>query len=413
MRAKRVRRGSTLVMVGIMMVAFVGVGAIAADIGRFYVVTSEVQTAADAAAIAGARKLQLTSGTTPGATVTAAVVAWVPTTQRANMTPITADAIDVQMLFYTPGTNGSQGTLAPAAAGQRPNAVRVTLGSTPRGFFAQLLGQTGTRLLKRTAVAWVASLPSNCVKPWAFPYLALYQKVMVNPAATSPAPDLDPIKWSQFIDPLSSNASRMFTVIGQNQSGPGVPPNDGEWTGFNFTGNAGKPGFTDGLQACATTSEWYTNKLDPDAGQGVTLPGQAGQYVTWSNQAIQYSSGGNGNGNSNGSGPCAFKNPAYTADCYATPTDTLPGVTINSAWGELLGNGSNGIDFKFVGEFQMLCYYRGPSDKCSNAAPGTPDTGYPAGTVVGYIRLLKSRYITLDDVLGNYASNVQKIILVQ
>src|SRR5690348_9630440 len=126
MRAKRVRRGSTLVMVGIMMVAFVGVGAIAADIGRFYVVTTEVQTAADAAAIEGARKLQRTPGYTPGATVAADVVAWVPTTQRANMTAMSVTASDVQMLFYTPSTNGSQGTLTTPAAGVRPNAVRVT-----------------------------------------------------------------------------------------------------------------------------------------------------------------------------------------------------------------------------------------------------------------------------------------------
>jgi len=217
MRAKRVRRGSTLVMVGIMMVAFVGVGAIAADIGRFYVVTAEVQTAADAAAIEGARKLMRTPGATPEATVDADVVPWVAATQRANMTPLSTTADEVVMLFYTPGTNGAQGTLAPVAAGQRPNAVRVTLGATPRGFFAQLLGQTGTRLLKRTAVAWVASLPSNCVRPWAFPYLALYRKVSGNPGAPSPAPDLDPVKWSQFIDPSSTNASRMFTIIGQNQ----------------------------------------------------------------------------------------------------------------------------------------------------------------------------------------------------
>src|SRR6476659_4795122 len=252
MRTKRVRRGSTLVMVGIMMVAFVAVGAIAADIGRFYVVTAEVQTAADAAAIEGARKLQLTPGSTPGATVTADVVAWVPTTQRANMTALSVTNADVQMLFYTPGTNRNQGTLTTPAVGTRPNAVRVTLGSTPRGFFAQLLGQTGTRLLKRTSVAWVASLPSNCVRPWAFAYVALYRRVSGNPGATAPAPDLDPVQWSQFIDPHSTNASRMFTIIGQNQSGPGVPANDGEWTGFNFTGNAGKPGFTDGLQACTS-----------------------------------------------------------------------------------------------------------------------------------------------------------------
>src|SRR6478752_10724305 len=100
MGAKRVRRGSTLVMVGIMLVAFVGVGAIAADIGRFYVVTSEVQTAADAAAIEGARKLRNTPGSNPVDSVTADVVPWVAANQRANMTALTTSANDILMLFY-------------------------------------------------------------------------------------------------------------------------------------------------------------------------------------------------------------------------------------------------------------------------------------------------------------------------
>jgi Flp pilus assembly protein TadG len=51
MRTTKKRRGSTLVMVAFMLVAFMAMGAIAAYIGRFYVVTGELQTAADAAAL--------------------------------------------------------------------------------------------------------------------------------------------------------------------------------------------------------------------------------------------------------------------------------------------------------------------------------------------------------------------------
>jgi hypothetical protein len=50
---------------------------------------------------------------------------------------------------------------------------------------------------------------------------------------------------------------------------------------------------------------------------------------------------------------------------------------------------------------------------CSAAKPGTPSTGYPPGTIVGYIKKLKSRYITPDDVLGNFATNEVKIVLVK
>ena len=60
MRSKqRSRRGSTLVMVALMLGAFMGIAAIAADIGRFYVVAGELQTAADAAALKGATVLQI------------------------------------------------------------------------------------------------------------------------------------------------------------------------------------------------------------------------------------------------------------------------------------------------------------------------------------------------------------------
>jgi hypothetical protein len=412
MRAKRVRRGSTLVMVGIMLVAFVGVGAIAADIGRFYIVTAEVQTAADAAAIEGARKLMRTPGSNPVDSVTADVVPWVAANQRANMTAMAISANDIQMLYYTPSKT-SQGTIETDLKGRRPNAVRVTLQSTPKGFFAQLLGNNGTRLLKRSATAWVASLGSNCVRPWAFPYPALYGKVAgINPPP-NPAPDtLDPVQFSQFM--ARPNSGRMFTIIGQNQGPlPITLPNAGEWTGFNFTGNAGKPGFTDGLQACSPltpATEWYQNKINPDAGAGVTLPGQAGQYVNWSTTAVTY---GTGKGGST-SGMCAFLNATYSADCYAPPTSTFPGITINSAWGQVTtGKGSNGVDFGYVGEFVLLCYYSKPSDKCSNNEPGTPNTGYPEGTIVGYMQGLKSRIITPDDVLGNFASDLQTIVLVQ
>ena len=374
---------------------------------RFYVVVSELQTAADASAIEGARKLMLTPGGTPEATVDADVVAWVAAYQRADMKALSTIADSIRTAIYTPGTNGAQGTITYSLNGKRPNAVTVSLTAAPSGFFSQLLGQTGFVSMNRKGTAWVASLGSNCVRPMAFPDLSLYRKVSQNPAAASPAPDLDPTQFSNFVDPNKANSTRMFTILGQNQSGPGVPKNDGEWTGFNFTGNAGKPGFTDGIQSCDT------KKLIPDASQGVTLPGQANQYVNWATSAITWSNGNGKGKNGSSAGLCAFNNAAYAADCYLPPTSSFPGITINTAWGELLGNGSNGIDFNYVGEFQLLCYYSDPSDKCSNNEPGTPNTGYPEGTIVGYIKTLKSRIITVDDVLGNFTSDVQTIVLVQ
>jgi Flp pilus assembly protein TadG len=396
----KARRGSTLVMTGIMVVAFVAVGAIAADIGRFYVVTTELQTAADAAALAGALQLQQTPGLNPKPDVDTAVVNWVANTNRADSRGLSVTASDVTMLWYVPpDSNGVGEVLSGDVASKRPNAVRVTVTLTnTRGTFSQFLGQSLGLDLQRKAVAWVANLGSNCVRPWAFPYRALYSAVSGNANPPTPAPDLDPVQFSSYVQRPAGQ--RMFTILGQNQTS--TLSNDGEWNGFNFTGNAGRASFVDGIEGCTN------DKINPDAGQGVTLPGQAGQYVTWSLQAVF----GGGNGNNATDGICAQKAP-LNAGCYVTAADTAPGVTINSAWGELLGNGSNGIDFDYVGEFVMTCFYSTSNDVCPVEEPGTPNTGYPPGTIVGYVKTLKSRTITPDDVLGNFSSNVQRIILVK
>lgn len=397
MRSKKARRGSTLVLVAILLVAFLGVGAISADLGRYFVVTGELQTAADAAALRGAINLQATPGVNPEASVDAAVVAFVAATNRADNDNLTVTADSVRMAFYTPGANGAQGTIDYALNGRRPNAVTVNLARSAGGVFTQLLGLAGVSMT-RGATSWIAGLGSNCVRPWAFPYRALYGVVSGNTNPPTPAPALDPVQFQDFMN--RDTTQRGFTIIGQN--GVTALPNDGEWNGFNFTGNAGKPGFVDGIQGCTS------NKINPDAGEGVTLPGQAGQYTGWSAAAVF----GGGNGNNYAPGICVRKAPG-NAGCFSSATAASPGVTINSAWGELLGNGSNGVDFKYVGEFVLKCFYVLPTDVCPEPEPGTPNTGYPEGSLVGYAKGLKSRYITPDDVLGNFASNLYKIILVK
>src|SRR5215213_5829687 len=135
------RRGSVLVMVALMLAALMGVAAIAADIGRFYVVAGELQTAADAAALKGASVLQLTSANF-ASVVDDSVTTWAPATNRSdgNSITIAADSIDVGV--WTPGSGGVAGSFDPAGAGVRPNAVSVRAYGSPKGVFAQLIGRT-------------------------------------------------------------------------------------------------------------------------------------------------------------------------------------------------------------------------------------------------------------------------------
>src|SRR6476659_4305040 len=109
MRFLRSRRGSTLVLVAMMLAALMGVAAIAADIGRFYVVTGELQTSADAAALKGARVLQFTTANF-ASTVDDSVTQFAQNTNRAdgNSVTIAADSIDIG--WWEPGVNGAAGT---------------------------------------------------------------------------------------------------------------------------------------------------------------------------------------------------------------------------------------------------------------------------------------------------------------
>ena len=107
-RKKRKRRGSVLVLVALMLTVMMGVAAIAADIGRFYVVASELQTGADAAALVGAAVLQRTSSDFES-TVDDSVTAWASTTNRADGASLSVPRDSVSLGYWIPGVDGATG----------------------------------------------------------------------------------------------------------------------------------------------------------------------------------------------------------------------------------------------------------------------------------------------------------------
>ena len=127
----RSRRGSTLVLVAFMLAAFMGIAAIAADIGRFYVVTGELQTGADAAALKGASVLQFATSDF-ASTVDDEVVAWAAVTNRSDGQQMDIDPDSVDIGYWQPGSNGAAGTFTtPSPTGLRPNAVSVRASRAP------------------------------------------------------------------------------------------------------------------------------------------------------------------------------------------------------------------------------------------------------------------------------------------
>src|SRR5512138_1695379 len=119
------RRGSVLVMVALMLAVLMGITAIAADIGRFYVVAGELQTGADAAALKGAAVLQLTTANFES-TVDDSVTVWASTTNNSDGASLTIPRDNIDVGYWNPGQNGAAGTFTtPTPVGLRPNAVSV------------------------------------------------------------------------------------------------------------------------------------------------------------------------------------------------------------------------------------------------------------------------------------------------
>ncbi|HEV7990650.1 MAG TPA: pilus assembly protein TadG-related protein [Gemmatimonadaceae bacterium] len=381
------RRGATLVMVTLMLVGLLGVGAIAADIGRFYAVVTELQTSADAAALAGALQLQKNSSSNAGFDVDSAVINFVQSTNLANGQAPIIDTNDVRIGFYTPPSRPSKSPLDFDLSGRHANAVSVVVSARPTGFFAQLLGRTGALSLSDTAVAWVANLGPACVRPWAFPYSTLYGAVTGIVGVLSPAPDLRAGDLVQYMRSHAAAAQRTFIIQPPQTTLTGAA--NGTWDGFNLTGASGRPNFVDALQGCRPPTS-----LDVETVRGYTDPADALNYPTWTTADIQR---------------ICQQRPS-DADCYPiNSTSSVAGVPVQIAWSD--ASTGTAVKFRFAGEFLLTCYFTSSTDSCG--AIGPPQSGYPEGTIVGVLTAIKSRDLVAGDVLNDTPSNVQRIVLIR
>ena len=407
MRSKlKSRRGSVLVLVALMLAVFMGISAIAADIGRFYVVTGELQTAADAAALRGAATLQLATSNFDS-NVDAAVTQWARTTNRSDgdSVVIAPDSIDVG--YWDPAAR----TFTVGVA-VRPNAVRVKAYGAPRGVFAQMIGRTAGLPLTRRAVAWIANVSLDCTRPWALQYRPLVQAVNGNADTTQ---SLDMTKFLAY----QSQPPDTRVMIMHNEEVTGYsytpPPDDGVWNAYNLPSgpqggaNSGQTTYESQILRCnniAMNSDAGNGNLQPSTGVG---PCGAGTIVCWAEGVIE----GSDTGPQNGQGPGICDLNPGDATCYAKGTGQA-GAVIDIAYANKVGNGAGAIDFKYVGETTLLCFFKTATDVCNAIPAPRPKVGYTPGTLVVIAQGLKSRILNPTiDVLSNAPSNVQRFILVQ
>ena len=427
-RSTRRRRGSTLVMVAFLLVAIMGVTAIALDIGRFYVVSNELQTALDAGALAGAYKMQKTK-IADTVVLTDTIQEHVREFLRQNrvdnaaLTSAELDALrdSVRLAFWDKGYSEPRFDYAAMSPPRKPNAVVIRGRKVPNALFAHFLGQ-GSGLVTRRAVAWVANInSSNCVRPWSMDYRSLYNRVArANVPAGTRADDFTTQQLNDFNSrPVEE---RRFIYLGPNASPPpSTHPYDAVWNGFNFSGNSGMAWYSHGVgdSTCTGTSYKVTTVTQ---GEDLSSGGPNTNDVTcksiWSNRKNPVSAYGCGNTGppAEGTGIC-HQAAVNNAICYrsaAAATAGTPGRQIFVSFGDWNSSGST-FDVRMVGRLTLVCYYVQESNNpgCSPQVFTRPTTGYPYGTMIFQLDSLGREEITPETMLGADPGLQNRLILVK
>ncbi len=173
-----------MIMVLLLMVAFVGLAAISLDMGRMYLMRTQLHSGTDAGSLAGVQRLMqkdyLTAADTAVVYTQAHLVEKnIPTTSVGQVVP---GLWDFNAQTFTPAPGGLW-------IDPNNNAVQVTATYTGGYTFGRYFGYT-TSVRSATSIAAIGSVgATNCIKPWAIPYELMLQSLY---PATAPGNPFDP-----------------------------------------------------------------------------------------------------------------------------------------------------------------------------------------------------------------------------
>lgn len=179
MRRLRRRRGAIAILTVLLFLAMLAILAVVVDVARMQFMRNEMQTAADAAALAGAVQLVRTPKTD--------YLTQAKTFGQANPLLDSTVAIPdsaVQVGNWDPNTR----TFTASGDAFTSNAVQVTVHHPASYLVAKILGQPVKQIAARS-VAWAGPSvgKTDCMKPWALWYGLLMQKI--NQAENQPLAD--------------------------------------------------------------------------------------------------------------------------------------------------------------------------------------------------------------------------------
>ena len=460
------RRGATVILVALLIVPLVALAAMAVDVGWWQVGANQLQTSADAAALAGARALQLYRAQGGVQTTVETYATNTANSNKAFAQTVTIPTGGIEPVWWNPTAR-----TVTASNWTDANAVRVTTSATPGLVFGGV-ARSVAPTVTRQGVAWIANVNNgSCIKPWALPYKVLYDRMQsitgypTTASTTDPRPDLDARAFPALTAGIDAGtiteSQRLVIFRPPTYDGLGGNPdstaalgnlgyNHGMFSGYNFLSPSGNN------NASTTTFQANTfgctsQLVSVNTTNGATLPGsndipcaavnalmgsnenqcQPANLSNWTNpESTDWPSGTN-RPRITDPVTCYYKASVldattlirtWDAGCYASATTLTAGTMQTVAWGDNVYNGSNATDFREIGKLKVLCVFRGIStavgapanhiEQCV-APGGTVLSSYPQGTIVGVLQGLSTPVLGPNTELGTVVSDQQRLILVK
>jgi hypothetical protein len=169
MLKRKNRKGIFVVLFGLLFVVLMGAAAMSIDMSRIWTMRNELQTAADAGALAGAVQLSTPHDASYANVRDSATI--IARLNRAQYDTVKVDSVET-------GVWDDDAATFDLTLPQPHNAVRVVVSHGTNKMIMGLLGVAAPRV-KARAIAW-ANAPvnnQNCLRPWSIPYVLLMQKV--------------------------------------------------------------------------------------------------------------------------------------------------------------------------------------------------------------------------------------------
>jgi len=273
MMRMRVRRGATLVLVAALLTVIVGMAGVAIDMSRLYVMRAQLQTTADASAVAGIVEVK---DKRPLNAVTAAQ-SYVPfnTVERqlATANPIEGGTWDFATNTFVPLASWTDPAL---------NAVRVTANYQATYTLASIFGSAGRQVQARAVAALGFVGTTDCLRPWAVSYQTILDALYPPAGSKDPSYNLT----AQDIQTLTAMSYPADSVtLLQGTSNPLTPGNisqvvvNNPWNGNNS--------YTNAINGCSNLPIGPGTWLDGDPGVGAGQTANALRQFCQSNGGIQ------------------------------------------------------------------------------------------------------------------------------